>query len=70
MMLKAKVYALARLLLGRSGGKVGGGLALDLCDRSHFSLFGPVLTDYSKCSENRSRTRHNARCKLMFVVGG
>ena len=71
MLTKANLSAaLNRLLLECFGGKVGRGLAFDLCDRSHFSLFGPVLTVYSQGSEIRSRTRHNAKYKLMFAVGG
>ena len=75
MLRKAKVYALDRLLLERFGGKMGRGLAPEYSRRRAHSrrlesLFTPVLTVYSQGSETRSRTRHNARCKLQFVVGG
>jgi hypothetical protein len=48
--------SLDQLLLERFGGKVGRGLAVELCGRSHFSrraesLFTPVLTSLRKDSK-------------------
>jgi hypothetical protein len=73
MLTKANIEKLDRLLLERFGDKVGRGLAVEVCRRREYlnvrkSLFGPVLTVCSQDSETRSRTGHNARYKLMFVV--
>jgi hypothetical protein len=62
--IRSRAQTLSFLSIERFGGKVGRGLAVELCERSHNCarteyLFAPVLTVYSQGSENLSETVDN-----------